>query len=120
MAKLGLFVASLLAVVEASIAGGVWAAEVMPTKAQSTTTDAAAAPHPCTDPSDFVTTNCQLTWNGITVFGIVDMGFGWQSHGAPFDPKSAVSSSYLIQKQNRGSIWTPTANALSNSTIGIK
>ena len=74
----------------------------------------------CTDPSDFITTNCQLTWHGITLFGAVDMGFGWQSHGAPFDSISAVTSSYLIQKQNGGPMWTRAANAMSNSFIGIK
>jgi len=67
-----------------------------------------------------ISTDCQLTWQGITVYGIVDTGVGWQSHGAAFDPKSAVGSSYLIQKQNRGSIWTLAPNALSNSFIGIK
>ena len=24
-----------------------------------------------------------LTWHGITVYGTVDAGFGWQTHGAP-------------------------------------
>ena len=79
-----------------------------------------SAPKACTDGWSFIATNCQLTWQGITVFGIVDTGAGWQSHGAAFDPKSAVGSSYLIQKQNRGSIWTLAPNALSNSFIGIK
>jgi hypothetical protein len=83
---------------------GAWAADVTPTKASSSPPDSTVAPRPCIDPSDFITTNCEFTWHGITVFGIVDTGFGWQSHGAPFDPQSAVGSSYLIQKQNRGSI----------------
>jgi hypothetical protein len=99
---------------------GAWAADVTPTKAPSSPPDSTGAPPPCADPSDFITTNCQLTWHGITVFGIVDTGFGWQSHGTPFDPQSAVGSSYLIQKQNRGSIWTLAPNALSNSFIVIK
>src|SRR6478735_3906188 len=50
----------------------------------------------------------------------VDAWAGWQSHGAPFDPRSAVAASYLIQKQNRSPIWTLAPNALTNSTIGIK
>ncbi len=105
-------------------AGGVscgvdaWAADVAPTGATAATT--ASAPKPCTDGWSFIATNCQLTWQGITVYGIVDTGVGWQSHGAPWDPKSAVGSSYLIQKQNRGPIWTLAPNALSNSFIGIK
>ena len=73
----------------------------MPTKAPSATTPSAVAPRR-TDPTDFITTNCPLTWQGITVFGIVVLGFGWQSHGAPFDPRSAVGASYLIQKTEQG------------------
>src|ERR1700752_121689 len=64
--------------------------------------------------------DCQLTWRGITVYGTIDAGFGWQSHGAPWDPRSAVGASYLIQKQNNSALWGPAPNALTNSFIGIK
>jgi predicted porin len=120
MAKHTICAAFLLAAVCASSATDTRAADVVPTKAPASVADATAAPQPCADPADFITTNCQLTWHGITIFGAVDMGFGWQSHGAPFDPVSAVTSSYLIQKQNRGPMWTRAANAMSNSFIGIK
>src|SRR6266481_7872764 len=121
MAKLGTCAAFLLTVVGASSTADAWASDDMPTKAPPAPTDLAAAPpRTCADPADFITTNCQLTWHGITLFGAVDMGFGWQSHGAPFDSISAVTSSYLIQKQNQGSMWTRAANAMSNSFIGIK
>jgi predicted porin len=120
MAKPGIGAAFLLTVVCASGATAASAADVAPTKAPPSLTDSTAAPRPCTDPSDFVTTNCALTWQGITLFGIVDAGFGWQTHGAPFDPRSAVGASYLIQKQNNSPLWSRAPNALSNSTIGIK
>jgi len=93
-----------------------WAADVMPMKAPS----AASAPKVCTDGWSFIATDCQLTWQGITVYGTIDAGFGWQSHGAPWDPRSAVVASYLIQKQNNSALWGPAANALPNSFIGIK
>jgi predicted porin len=94
------------------------AADAVPTKAAAATT--ASAPKPCTDGWDFVATDCQLTWRGITVYGAIDAGFGWQSHGAPWDPRSAVGASYLIQKQNNLALWGPAPNALTNSFIGIK
>jgi predicted porin len=118
MTKLRLLAGIILAVASASCAADAWAADVTPVKAP--TTSASAAKPPCTDSQSFVTTDCQLTWQGITIYGIVDMGVGWQSHGAPFDPQSAVAASYLVQKQNRSSIWGLAPNALSNSTIGIK
>src|SRR6476620_8017658 len=116
MAKLGIFAAVILA--GACCAVEARAADAVPTAAPAATT--ASQPKPCTDGWSFIATNCQLTWQGITVYGIVDTGFGWQSHGAPWNSRSAVGSSYLIQKQNRGSLWTLAPNALSNSFIGIK
>jgi predicted porin len=117
MTRLGICTAFLLSFVGGSSTA--WAADV-PAQAPAPLPATTTAPHTCADPSEFMTTNCQLTWEGITVFGIVDMGFGWQSHGARVDPNSAVGGSYLIQKQNRSSIWGLAPNALSNSTIGIK
>jgi predicted porin len=95
-----------------------WAADVVPTGAPAAT--ATPVPKPCTNGWDFIATDCQLTWQGITVYGTIDAGVGWQSHGAPFDPRSAVGASYLIQKQNRSPLFGLAPNALSNSTIGIK
>ena len=85
-----------------------------------TAATAASEPKPCTDVWSFVATDCQLTWQGITVYGTIDAGVGWQSHGAPLDPRSAVAASYLIQKQNNSALWGLAPNALTNSIIGIK
>lgn len=82
--------------------------------------DIASKPRTCIDYWDFITTNCQLTWQGITVYGTVDAGFGWNSHGAPFDPRSAPGGSYLVEKYSRTSRWDVAPNGLSNSSIGIK
>lgn len=116
MLKLRLFGLVLLALGGASCATIARAADALPTKAPP----AASTPKPCTDPWEFVTTDCPLTWYGVTLYGTVDAGVGWQSHGAPLDPRSAVGASYLIQKQNNGARWSLAPNALSNSTIGIK
>src|SRR5258707_5667022 len=118
MAKLGIFAAVIIAAGGASCGVEAWAADVMPMKAPSAA--AASAPKVSTDGWSFIATDCQLTWQGITVYGAIDAGFGWQSHGAPWDPRSAVVASYLIQKQNNSALWGPAANALTNSFIGIK
>src|SRR5580698_11462866 len=66
----------------------------------------AAAPAPPTPPVpcgslwDFVTTACPLTWYGITVYGTVDVGGGWLSHGTPFSAIAPPSQDYLIQKNS--------------------
>jgi hypothetical protein len=28
---------------------------------------------------------CPLTWNGITLYGSIDIGAGYQTHGVPFN-----------------------------------
>jgi predicted porin len=118
MAKLGIFVEVILAAAGVSCAVEAWAADTMPVKTPPAV--AASAPKTCTDGWGFIFTDCQLTWQGITVYGTIDTGFGWQSHGAAWDPRSAVGGSYLIQKQNNLALWGPAPNALSNSFIGIK
>ena len=117
IAKLSIFAATILAAAGASCEMDAWAADVIPTTASAT---AASAPKPCISFWDFVATKCQLTWQGITVYGTIDAGGGWQSHGAPFDPQSAPGASYRIRKMNRSPLWGLAPNALSQSTIGIK
>jgi len=46
------------------------------------------APAACGSLEDFVVTKCPLTWNGITVYGTIDGGVTWRSHGAPFNGTS--------------------------------
>ena len=93
------------------------AADIIPTTTSAT---AASAPKSCTSLWDFIATNCELTWQGITIYGTIDVGGGWQSHGAPFDPQSAGGASYRIRRMNRSPLWGLAPNALSQSTIGIK
>jgi predicted porin len=74
----------------------------------------------CRSPEDFVVTACPLTWNGITLYGTIDVGVAWLSHGAPFNGTSAVAADYLIQKFSNRPQWSLGPNALTNSNIGIK
>jgi predicted porin len=118
MQRSAFFAAVILAAGGTSCGVEAWAADIVPTGASAAA--APSAPKPCTDGWSFISTDCQLTWRGITVYGTIDAGFGWQSHGAPWDPRSAVGASYLIQKQNNSALWGPAPNALTNSFIGIK
>ena len=119
MTKLGIVGAMILAAAGAAGGGDVWAADIFPIEALSAS--AASNPKVCTGLWDFITTSCELSWQGITIYlarltGVV----GWQSHSAPLDLRSAPGASYLIEKINRSSRWSLAPNALSTSTIGIK
>jgi predicted porin len=60
-----------------------------------------------------------LTFCGITVFGTVDAGVGWVSHGLPENGKNYEGES-LVNKFTNHSYWGVAQNNLQQSTIGIK
>ncbi len=77
------------------------------------TPPAAAGPATCSDLPDFLITDCQLKWYGVRVLGAVDMGGGYQTHGAPFDQNFTAGASYFIGKANRSALWSLAPNGLS-------
>jgi hypothetical protein len=79
----------------------------------------------CGSAYDFFFSACSLTWYGVTVFGTVDMGINYSTHGTPFDPNHPTGEAYLIgaggtNAPNRLSGFFPGENGLSQSEIGIK
>ena len=42
-----------------------------------------SAPDVCASGREFATTDCTLTYHGITLYGAYDVGVGWVSHGLP-------------------------------------
>jgi predicted porin len=110
--------AIVLGAIGAAKAADVSASDSLPKKTPPPAKE--STPATCSTVADFVFTNCQLSWYGITVYGIIDAGVGWQSHGAPFNGTSAVSETYLISKYSNGAHWGIAANGLSQSNIGIK
>jgi predicted porin len=82
--------------------------------------NAPAAPSVCTNFQDFISTACPLTWYGVTVYGVIDAGVGWQTHGAPWDPQFIAGASYFLQKMNRQALWSLAPNGLSQSALGIR
>ena len=78
-----------------------------------------AAPATCGSIYDFFLTSCPLTWYGVTFYGTLDVGGGYQTQGAPFNRDIQSGASYLIQKMNRVAMWG-APNGLSQSNIGVK
>ena len=64
--------------------------------------------------------NDSLTWNGITLYGLVDMGVTYQNHGAPLSSTAGLGLNYLISKNSNGSYFGVGGNALSSSFVGLK
>src|SRR5512142_794371 len=61
-----------------------------------------------------------LTWNGITLYGTVDMGIAHQSHGSPLSQDFYPTLNYIIAPNSNKSISTVASNGLSQSKIGLR
>ncbi len=60
-----------------------------------------------------------LTWNGITLYGIVDIGLQYQTDGVPISDYFPAGTESIIQKNSNGSITAVTPSNLSQSRIGL-
>src|SRR5271168_334614 len=83
----------------------------------------APASKPCFDSlwdyMDSTPTECPLTWWGITLFGVIDAGYGYSSHGASFNGAYPQGVAELIAKNSQGSKWQFVPNGLQRSSVGL-
>ncbi|HEX7917018.1 porin [Rudaea sp.] len=61
-----------------------------------------------------------LTWNGVTLYGVVDIGVAYQSHGAPLSQDIYVGLDYLVSKNGNKSTTSLAPSGLSQSKVGLK
>jgi predicted porin len=73
----------------------------------------------CTGLQQFVTTDCSLTWHGITVYGAYDVGIGWVSHGLPENAYNYEGES-LVNRNARGNRFVIAPNNLQQTGLGIR
>jgi predicted porin len=64
--------------------------------------------------------DCPLTYMGVTLYGQIDVGAGYSSHGANFNPSYPQGVQELIQKFSNTSKFQLVPNGLTTSNIGIK
>src|SRR6202051_1664921 len=81
----------------------------------------AAPPTPaaCGSVKEFLATDCSLTWNGITLYGVYDVGVGWVSHGLPENGYNYEGES-LVNRNGNHSQFLIAPNNLSQSGLGLR
>ena len=79
----------------------------------------ASAPDVCTSGHEFVTTDCALTWHGVTLYGAYDVGVGWVSHGLPENGYNYEGES-LINRNGNQSRFIVAPNNLQQTGFGIR
>ncbi|MGA7398558.1 MAG: carboxypeptidase regulatory-like domain-containing protein [Candidatus Sulfotelmatobacter sp.] len=82
-------------------------------KMQRSTPDACAGGH------EFATTDCTLTWHGITVYGAYDVGVGWVSHGLPENGYNYEGAS-LVNRNGFQHRFLVAPNNLQQTGLGIR
>src|SRR5277367_3967098 len=60
-----------------------------------------------------------LTWFGVTLYGTVDMGVAYLTHGAPISSQWGPGLPYFIQNFSNHDIATVAGNGLSQSKVGL-
>ena len=77
------------------------------------------APDPCTSGHEFATTDCTLTWHGVTLYGAYDVGVGWVSHGLPVNGYNYEGES-LVNRNGYQSRFLIAPNNLQQTGLGIR
>jgi predicted porin len=60
-----------------------------------------------------------LTWLGVTLYGVVDVGLAHLSHGAPASNTYGPGLPYIVQNFSNSSMTSIANNGLSQSRIGL-
>jgi predicted porin len=74
---------------------------------------------PCASGHEFATSDCTLTWHGVTLYGTYDVGAGWVSHGLPENASNYEGES-LVNRNATGSRFLVAPNNLSQTGLGVK
>jgi len=64
--------------------------------------------------------DCPLSDYGLTFYGTIDVGGGYETHASPFNGDSKTGVSELISKVNNRALWQGVPNGLSTSNFGVK
>jgi predicted porin len=69
---------------------------------------------------DSTATDCPLSYMGVTVYGAIDMGAGYETAATPFNRDFPNGVQELISKTSNGAKWQAVPNGISQSNIGVK
>jgi hypothetical protein len=60
-----------------------------------------------------------LTFHGVTLYGTVDLGVAYQTHGAQLNLDSPQGLNYLLGKASNGPVTSLAPNGLGPSIVGL-
>jgi predicted porin len=67
-----------------------------------------------------ITGDDSLTWHGITLYGVVDIGFQYDTHSAPFTPYRPAASGNIVRQNSSQSVTGLTPSNMGQSRVGLQ
>jgi predicted porin len=67
-----------------------------------------------------ITGDDSLTWHGITLYGVIDVGIQHDTHSAPFTPYRPSASGNIVRQNDYGSATGLTPSNMGQSRIGLQ
>src|ERR1700693_6066638 len=67
-----------------------------------------------------ITGDDSLTWHGITLYGVVDIGLQYDTHSAPFTPYRPSASGNIVRQNGRQSVTGLTPSNMGQSRVGLQ
>jgi predicted porin len=61
-----------------------------------------------------------LTWHGITLYGVIDVGVQYDTHSAPFTPYRPSASGNIVRQNDYQSAFGVTPSNMGQSRIGLQ
>jgi predicted porin len=61
-----------------------------------------------------------LTWHGITLYGVIDVGIQYDTHSAPFTPYRPAASGNIVRSNDYGSPVGITPSNMGQSRVGLQ
>jgi predicted porin len=61
-----------------------------------------------------------LTWHGITLYGVIDIGLQYDTHMAPFTPYRPAASGNIVRQNSRQSVIGLTPSNMGQSRVGLQ
>ena len=67
-----------------------------------------------------ITGDDSLTWHGITLYGVIDIGVQYDTHSAPFTPYRPSASGNIVRQNSGQSVTGLTPSNMGQSRVGLQ
>jgi len=61
-----------------------------------------------------------LTWNGVTLYGVIDVGVQYDTHSAPFTPYRPAASGNIVRQNDYQSATGVTPSNMGQTRVGLQ